>query len=141
MKLGILVDNLAASQKSFALLSNPNPATIFVKEIGPICYPSSKMISCWHDAWSFSGSIMATSLDSARFILDMPADKLYYYIWDLEWLRGGITQNYIATLMLLQNEKLNLITRSTSHSQMIENYCNRPSLVIENFEYEKLQYN
>jgi hypothetical protein len=139
MKIGILVDNLSASQKAFAILSNPNRCYIFCRDISPTCIDSNRMISCWHDAYSFDGKILSTSLESTRFALTLPVSEVYYYVWDLEWLRP-FKNNYIDNLNIIHDPKVKLIARSESHKKAIELYSNKTvNQIIENFSYEQLR--
>lgn len=140
MKIGILLDNLTASQKAFSILSNPAPAYLFLKQPSPLCVPCNKPISCWHDIWGFDGAVMATTFESAFFLSKLPISKRFFYVWDLEWLRNNGPKNYIHNLSLLQDNSIQLIARSDSHAKLIGNYCNRKvSQIIENFQYENLQ--
>jgi hypothetical protein len=139
MKTGILVDNLSASQKAFAILSNPNNCYVFCRDIGPVCFDTAKMVSCWYDAYSFDGRIISTSLESTRFAVNLPVSKVYYYVWDLEWLRP-FKNDYITNLNIIHNDRVELIARSESHKKAIELYSNKKvSQIIENFSYEQLR--
>jgi hypothetical protein len=140
MKIGILLDNLMASQKAFSILSNPNPAYLFLKQPSPLCIPSDKPISCWHDIWSFEGAVMATDFESAFFLSKLPISDRYFYLWDLEWIRNHGSKHYIRNISVLQDKSIKLLSRSESHSRVIENYCGvKPHQIIENFHYEQLQ--
>ena len=40
------------------------------------------------EAWTQEGSMIATSESTAEKLIGFPgADKKYFYVWDLEWLR------------------------------------------------------
>jgi len=65
-----------------------------------------------------------------------PKRKLFY-IWDLEWLRPH-AKDFIANLRIYRHPKLELIARSISHAQAVENYANKKvNAIIPDFN---LQY-
>jgi hypothetical protein len=127
LRLAALVDTLEASQLSFYLIKNFNKY-----KDGPVCFynsiarmpvkPNFAVMNSFYLP-NYSGPVICSSLGSLKVALKTHTNhKIYLYLWDLEWLRkGGNFENYND----IRNENVTLISRSESHSHIIENFSNR----------------
>jgi hypothetical protein len=87
---------------------------------------------------SYNGIIIPTTMEEAEIALRASNNsKKFLYLWDLDWLENPV---YFSTAMdILRNERLNIIARSSSHSDLIENFCNkRPVGIVDNWKMEQL---
>ncbi len=148
MKIGFLVNNLNMSQLNYYMIRNINyyvsantdcDFTIFYDNLTRICV--TPLCGCMQmsEAFSYNGSLIATSLPTAHRLIDLCGPKKkFFYIWDLEWLRisGRLFQPLAA---IYRSPELQLFSRAADYSQMCESVWNRPGIpVIENFNIAEI---
>ena len=136
-KIGIIVDNLGASQKSFEIINAANSFTetntdcciIFQNEYIPSCVKPNICCLNSSEIWGYNGCIVSNCLETTRLSLKASSNgPRIFYIWDIFWLRRG-QEIYDHNIDILIEPSLLLCCRSNSHANMIENYCNRRPLV------------
>ena len=146
-KIAAILDTLAASQNSFYLIKEFNK----LQEnnvYSPVCFysnlsatPIKAKFACMNISYysHFDGVTIASSIDSANTMLKtMNRSKKFLYLWDMEWLRQPMDFNYVNSV--LSHPNLAIISRSNSHKQLIENYCNREVAgVVEDWNMEQLE--
>jgi hypothetical protein len=144
MKIAAIVESMNVSQNMFYMTKCFNK--MLNDDISPTCfYLNLSSLTSWplfsyqnicYASGFFDGVMVATSLETAKVLskINTNAHK-YLYLWDLEWLRSP--QNYLENLELLNS--MDIISRSTSHSSNIENYCDKKSIVIEDWNYESIK--
>lgn len=146
INLSVLLNDLGPSQKSFYLIKefnelcrNPNVScTAFLLNItAPVTKPlfSCSSVSFFSD---YSGICIATNLQEAEILLKSNNNcKKYLYLWNMEWIRNPF--NYSNVCDILLDDRLEIISRSESHSTMIKNYCNKsPIGILDNWNSCKL---
>ena len=59
-------------------------------------------------------------------------------MWDLEWLETPMY--FDAAMRILRDERLKIIARSSSHAQLIEEFCNkRPVGIVSDWDMREIQ--
>ncbi len=146
-QIGVLLEDLSASQLTFYVIKNINDyleksdidfVAFFQNSTASMITPRFSTMSV-SETWSFSGTVIATSVSTALSIQKtcIPAKK-YFYVWDLDWHRRG-GQDFEYTIQAYNNPELNLIARSSSHAKAIKNYCNRDVCgIVDNFNIDQL---
>ena len=132
-KLGVMVNNLAASQLAFYLINYANLVTSESK-CDVILFYDNPTVPCVNlncasmqveEAWGFDAPVVATNLSLANKLLKIGGPtKKYFYLWDLEWMR--LKEKHFESLQhIYRNPLLKLLARSKSHAQVIESCWNR----------------
>ena len=76
---------------------------------------------------------------TAKTLSEFPSEKKMFYVWDLEWMRSNNKKQYEEYRDVYTNESMELIARSTSHKEAIENAFNRTvNYVIPDFNLMKI---
>lgn len=144
MKIASVVKDMNTSQNVFYMTKCFN--YMIHDDIAPMCFylnlgavtiwPQFSYMNIYYSSSFFNGIMIATCLDTARIIskLNNSCEK-YLYLWDLEWLNEP--RDYIETVELLS--KFTLISRSELHQKNILNYCNKNSLIIEDWDYKQIK--
>ena len=98
--------------------------TFFYEQLSPISIKPSCAIMNISEIWSFTGTLIATNLESALLLTKVisSANKIFY-VWDLEWLRQY--KNYLYNIQVYLSNELKLVARSIDHAKAINKYCNR----------------
>lgn len=129
MNIGIIIPHLLPSQLSFDVTNiiNKNNSKhsyiVFYENILPNANSPFCPVTNLGDMKYFrSGRLVSFNLGSASLALNSinPINPLLY-IHDLEWLRGN--NDYIKNLKVMRN--IELATRSSEYSTLVENYCNK----------------
>jgi hypothetical protein len=134
---GIILDHIYASQIAYEsitalnkLVDKDNDIAIFVKNNSPSYIPTKFGIFGLHSIHNIvAGTIIATDLDSAEVLINSQttANKIFY-VWDLEWLHNQQKKNFLQNVNIYRN--IEIVTRSKSYSDAINNYCNiRPKVL------------
>ena len=146
-QIGILLEDLSASQLTFYTIKNINDyleksdidfVVFFQNSTTSMITPRFSTMSV-SEMWSFNGIVIATSVTTALSMQKTctPGEK-FFYVWDLDWHRqSGLEFEY--TIQAYNDPKLNLIARSSSHAKAIKNYCNRDVCgIVDNFNIDQL---
>ena len=146
-QIGILLEDLSASQLTFYAIKNINDyleksdidfVAFFQNSTTSMITPRFSTMSV-SEMWSFNGIVIATSVATALSMQKTctPVEK-YFYVWDLDWHRPN-GRDFEYTIQAYNNSKLNLIARSSSHAKAIKNYCNRDVCgIVDNFNIDQL---
>jgi hypothetical protein len=148
IKLNFLVNHMAASQLSYYITKEIN--TLIEKRQDVSCivffhtisrhammprFAMMQMTNAWHQ----DGYAIATSMITARRMQIFPGPQhRFYYVWDLEWLRGP-EPAYQTYANVIRDPSITLITRNLHHASMIRNNFNVPlPAVVEDFDCNKM---
>lgn len=151
-KIGVVVNQLSPNQICYDIIKNTNDylsrsdnvdVTLFWVNDGPrIIQPK---FACMHifEAYGFHGDVtIATSIQTASRIIDYPGPnrgKLLYWIYDIDYLRLPAQQrSWEGLSSVYLNNKLKLVSRSETHSEIINSVWRTPSGVMESFDIEKV---
>lgn len=141
-KLGFVVPHLTVNQLSYQLISSANRVLLARDDLDVILFwvnDGLKIVKplfstmCIFESYGYDGITIATNLSTASRILDYPGpnrNKLYYYVYDLDWLRIPQRQ-YESLASIYMNPKINLIARSKSHFDIIKSVWKEPIGIVE----------
>ena len=144
MKLGLLVDNLRASQLGYYVCKNTNAYLEQNPQADIRCYYESFEKTCMTpnfstsniiEAWDQKGPMLATTESTAQKLKNFVGTKQrFYYLWNLEWYNKVLPEDYV-----LWDSSIKLICRSYVHAQVIRNNFNREvDYVVDNFDIEEI---
>jgi hypothetical protein len=149
-QLGILLDNVGASQIAFCVISELNKYVeqdpeyqpiVFYRDIQKNCLPANFSVMEIQEAWGCNGPVIATSSSTAKSLSCFPAvvDK-FFYVWDVEWTRNSVSsKKYEDYEKIYSDESMSIIARSDSHKELIENCFNREvKNVVSDFNISKI---
>lgn len=143
-----MVKDFSHSQANFFFIKNTNEFLQkyigfdiigFYEALAAPCITPNFATMQLSEAFSYDGTMIATTLNTAHKLIGFPASKnKLFYVWDLEWLRMPFKE-YNALYSIYGNPELTLIARSQEHKRVLEMAWNRKvDLVIDNFDMEKL---
>ena len=146
-KVGVVVDDLSASQLSYHIIKNVNKQVeesdtdfvAFFQNSTASMLPMHFSSMCINEIWSFDGVAIATSVSTVLSISKTFSPKQkYFYVWDLEWCRTkGREFEYI--IQAFNKDDIQLIARSKDYAKAIKNYCNKDVVgVVDNFNIKQL---
>jgi len=149
-KLGILIPNLGVNQLAFMAVYQANKLLaerydtnimFFCQNSGPHVLPPSCTVMQMAEAHCFDGTLLATSVGTAKIALKLPGPKrILYYVWDLEWIRPRPVY-YNDILPAFIDPKMDLIARNADHAAIIKNCFNRdPIGVADDFDMSSILY-
>lgn len=132
MKIASLVDSMALNQNTFYMTKYFN--NLYKKGLDAYAFyvnlsnhgvsPRFGVMNVYYATLFSDGVMFATDLKTLDIILKLNINcEKIFYCWDLEWLYGAY--DYNTNISLLRNNNIKLAARSHSHSEAIENYCNR----------------
>ncbi len=148
--ISFLIANSGASQMSFYLINELNKFFSKDSQIDPIVYYEDRHRNCVppnfsmmqiSEAWFQPGPIIATSISTAKSLIEFTSPEKFFYVWDLEWIRNTPAQSvqYENFKDVYTNKSLKLIARSQSHKKLIENCFNRDvDYTVENFNMQQI---
>lgn len=147
MKLGIVVDDLAASQQAFYLINyvnqsvmvDNNDITVFFRTPRIPCVTVGFGMMQIHEAYGFDGPLVSTNLNTANRVARFPGTReKYFYVWDLEWLRMK-DKTFQSLASVYRNPVHKLIARSKEHRKIIENCWNTSVVgIADNFDIKHI---
>jgi hypothetical protein len=144
MNVGIIVPHMGASQISFTIIKEMDKIKahdkilFFENLMSSIIKPSCAML-CVNELGHFKGNLITTNIENTLLALNIcnrKAVRIYFYVWDLEWIRRN-RGNYLYNLPAYKDVN-HLIVRSNYHVGPVENYSNRKPIVIEDFNLEEI---
>lgn len=144
----VLLPDTGASQLSYCVINGLNKLCLTNPEIDCVvfyenqhknCLPANFSIMQIFECWGSSEPIIATTISTAKKLLHFPCRKKLFYVWDLEWIREPNTKKYEDYSDVYANKSIELIARSESHKEIIENAFNRPvKYIVPDFETSKI---
>lgn len=146
-KVGVVVDDLSASQLSYHVIKNINnhveksdtDFVAFFQNSTASMLPMHFSSMCINEVWNFDGAVIATSVSTVLSISKTFSPKQkYFYVWDLEWCRTkGREFEYI--IQAFNKDDIKLIARSEDYAKAIKNYCNKDVVgIVNNFNIKQL---
>ena len=145
--IGILLDNLAPSQEAYLTLKQVNSLhekfnfSLFTREIKPFLTQPKCAVTSVDVAFNFHGTLIATNLECARFLCNMyNLSRKFLYLFELEWFNYSSynPRNYADNLSIYRNPNLTIVTPSEEYQHLFKSYASRDSIVIPNFNIEKI---
>lgn len=145
--IGIVTPNLYSSQLAYYLINNFNKyltdhsnidIVVYTEGYTKACIDPHFAIMAASSAYNHNGPLIATTINLANYILTIGGD-LYYYMWDLEFMRGP-TANESIFSDVIQSRDLKIICRGQYHSDLIYKTFNlqyQPQ-ICEDFNIEQL---
>lgn len=141
MELAIVVNNLSVSQLSYLISkqAKKNNIIVFSKEIYAMNLNNGFSVLSAFEFLNYKGkNVIATDTESCKIVFSNPAiEKFYFYVWDLEWMRLE-SFDYEDMSNVYRNKKSTLVSRSERHALAIEQAWNKKSLVVEDFNIDKI---
>ena len=149
MNLGFLTKNLGSGQLGFFLIKNINDyldqdrthdITVFTEEHPMSCSTPSFPVMQSVEAWGQRGVMISTDLSTTCKLIKFPsASKKFFYVWDLEFLRGFAPINYDLIKKVYLNKDIDLIARCEHHAKVIENNFNRKvTKIVQDFNIAEI---
>lgn len=129
-RIGILLDNLGASQLAYYTILNANllastmeaDTIVFYSNLAKICLAPKVALMPTIEAQGFSGVLIATDLKSAARLINFPGTSIKcFYTWDLEYLRPHVNKEWINLYNIYGSKELKFIARSNSHAKALKN--------------------
>lgn len=143
MNIGFLVDELKTDQFSFTLIQYCNSLCkqhspiIFCRTIPKLYVNPSFATMNILEAYNYNGLLIATSLSTLETMSKcIGTYKKYYYIWNPEWSNPNCNFRYVYEL--LHSQKIEVIVRSKSYNNIVQNNFNLPSIISDNFDIGKI---
>ena len=92
------------------------------------------------EAWGQQGVMISTDLSTTCKLIKFPsASKKFFYVWDLEFLRGFAPINYDLIKKVYLNKDIDLIARCEHHAKVIENNFNRKvTKIVQDFNIAEI---
>ena len=87
---------------------------------------------------NYHHTTISTTLQEADMLLKSNNNSTkYLYLWNMDWLMQPI--HFAPAMDILRDERLHIISRSKSHSDIIENFCNKsPIGIVDNWNLDQL---
>lgn len=145
-KIGVLVNNVGATQLAFYLIKSGNKfvesinqdLTLFFYEISPECIRPNFAVMNLAEAYNYDGILIATDANSASRIIEFPGTiNKFFYVWDLEWIRMR-NKEFENLSTIYNNHKLPLIARSQNHYDILKKIWKEPIGICEDANVEEL---
>ena len=144
--IAAVINDMGPSQKAFYLVKEFNKAianvqisvsAFFNMAMMPVIHP---LFCCNNIAFiaNYHGHAISTSLTEADILLKSNTNSVkYLYLWDMDWLTSPV--HFTPAMNILRDDRLNIIARSKSHSDIIENFCNKsPMGIVDNWNLDQL---
>jgi len=140
MEAAIVVDNIKKDQLLFDITNQSKIHDIVIYSDKEDCsnFNFGFSILSNYDLWnSKTDNIIVTSINSCLKALNNPKlKKIFFYVWDLEWLREIYNYEFISNIYL--NKKVELVARSEDHALFIEKTWNILPRISHNFDIIKI---
>ena len=146
MQFGAIVDTLAYSQKIHEITNQMNKLEnldehydfiLFYTSLHAINIKARFAMMDSVEIYGYPHPMIATSLNTAKMLKNCySCQKKFFYMYDLEWMYSNLP--YVEVSEIYMDERINLIARSDSHANIIEQCWKKPITVIEEFNYEQI---
>ena len=128
MKIGILLKDTAASQCNFSIINTTNIINQTTDHVVSLFYinktvPCVRTLCCTttlDKIYGFNGHLIATDVETARFLLRHNRESHDWYVWDLEWLRNRYMREDL--IALYSSRKFNFVCRSKDHADELNKF-------------------
>lgn len=145
-KIGFMTPSSGASELSYNILRRAMERDdldtfLFFLQIDKPCIFSTVCQMFYTQAYGFDGPIIATDLNTAGKLIQMPTPfQKYFFINDLEWIRFP-QKNYYELEEIYRNPQLTLLARCEDHKKLIESCWNvKIHRIIENYNFFQLDF-
>lgn len=146
-KLAVCVRDLGPSQLTFRLIAAANELVgagegvdvlaLFERPARP-CLAMNFAATHLAEGYGYDGVVLATSLSTARAALGFPsASRRLFYLWDLEWLRGG-KGTFRRLRAVYGDPRLTLLARSPDHAAAARAAWNREAVVVDDLDLARV---
>jgi hypothetical protein len=144
-KLGILLNDFGANQKTLAIIRklnllhlNGKNVVLYLAEQSPHVINCSFPIFFQKEAWMSRCIMIANDIDTANKLLEMPGPyRKMLYIWDLQWLFIN-DQIFDSLKKIYSNNEIELISPSKHYYDVLLSVWSKPSHLCPNFSIEKI---
>jgi len=141
VELAIVVNNLSVGQLSYLISKHAKNKSVIVfsKESYTMNLNNGFAVMSAFEFLNYKGkNVIATDIESCKIVIsNLAIENFYFYVWDLEWMRLE-SFDYEDMSNIYRNKKVTLISRSERHALAIEQAWNKKSLVIEDFDIDKI---
>jgi hypothetical protein len=146
MRIASALTDLSMSQNSFymikefnKLIANPDisAGAFYQRSSIPATQPLFGVKMCAHLS-SYNGVIIPTTLELAEMCLKTSSNaQIYFYVWDLDWTDSPVY--FDNAVRIMRNDRVQILARSQSHAECIENFCNKkPCGIVDNWNVDDL---
>ena len=141
MNIGLVLNNIGNSEQNYEVIQLANkisamgntlvPSIFFQNVLNYMVEPSCLCMNITGIS-NFKGKLVAFDLDSANIILNNNTNtENWLMLWDIPWLHSTI--NYNACIEIMEN--FNIVVRSQSHKEIVENYTGKNNVrIIEDMD-------
>jgi hypothetical protein len=146
LKLGFLIKTLGTSQQGLLMTSNLNAllsirhdleVTVFYEDYDRFPIETKFALMQNRQAWGYKGILISTDIECTHLLATLPGPcKKFFYTWNLEWLYEPMSLEYC--MRAYQDDDIDLIARSRSHSTLLTRLWKEPKHIIEDFDYDEL---
>jgi len=144
-KFGFVLNNLGPLQSAYELIRSSNELldktdrysiTGFYHNLSPLVITPKFAVMTLFEAFSYTGRLIATDLNSGSRIQDyMGTTSKYLYPYDLEWIHRPNKQ-YEPLASVYNN--LPIIARSKTHYDIFKSVWKEPISIVENGDMSRL---
>lgn len=139
ISLNVMIESLETSQLSFYLTMELNKnkhkinGVVFVENIVPIKLKPEFPVMTVAELWEDQNITITTYSQGASKLLRFPGPtRKIFYLWDLYFLRGhGVRNFYESYANLFAEPSLEIVVKSESHKQIVENNFNIKVKVVQ----------
>jgi hypothetical protein len=145
-QLNILVNYLGPDQFTYSLTRSLSTrqsnldVIIFYENITRFLIPPIFPMFQIFEAWAQHGITISTDINTTLKLIEFPGpSKKFFYVWDVEWLRG---QQRIFDIYnkVYNNKDIKIIARCENHAKLIENnFNNKVAGIVPEFDIKTLQ--
>ena len=129
MKIGILLKDTAASQCNFSVINAANIINQTTEHVVSLFYinktnPCVRTLCCTttlDKIYGFNGHLVATDVETARFLLRHNHSHYDWFLWDLEFLRNRFRKEDLISLYSSPN--FYYVCRSQCHSDELNKFA------------------
>jgi len=146
INIAAVINDMGPSQKIFYLIKEFNRALSNVQIsvsafVNMATAPVIRPLFCCNNVAFISNyhhTTISTTLQEADMLLKSNNNSTkYLYLWNMDWLMQPI--HFTPAMDILRDERLHIISRSKSHSDIIENFCNKsPIGIVDNWNLDQL---
>lgn len=148
MNVGIVLPNLGPIQSAYRAIAevhrmldktNNYDFVLFYEDLVPAVNNPLCATMNIAELYNFNGTIISTNIKNTISVnKSLINGRHIFYVWDLEWqYPHGL--DYMYCIQAFRNDNIELVSRSLSHAQAIDNYCNRKvDKIVPNFNLEKI---
>lgn len=136
--VGVMLRDTLQSQCNFSVINAVNyinqtsisVASMFSLVMTPSCVRPMCCHTTLDKIWGFKGSLIATDVETARFLLRHNSHDKNWYVWDLEWLRN----RYLIDDMkgLYGSKRFSITCRSDDHAKALMEFTGRDDILVQN---------